>query len=57
MKNADPHTGVKVADTIKNDHFWDEVENIVQMIQLTEKITNIASNKYLVIRLKSMSLI
>ncbi|KAJ8426768.1 hypothetical protein Cgig2_010200 [Carnegiea gigantea] len=31
VKNADASTGAKVADTIKNDEFWDDVENIVRI--------------------------
>jgi len=31
VKNADPDTGAKVANTIKNNDFWDEVKNIVQI--------------------------
>lgn len=31
VKNADATTGAKVADTIKNDEFWDDVENIVRI--------------------------
>jgi len=57
VKNTDAAIGAKVADIIKKHDFWDQVENVVQMSQLIEKIMNITSNKHLIISLKSMSLI
>jgi len=33
LKNAYATIGAKVADIIKKDDFWDEVENIVRMSQ------------------------
>ena len=57
LKNAYATIGAKVADIIKKHDFWDQVENVVQMSQLIEKIMNITSNKHPAIRLKSMSLI
>ena len=36
LKNVGAAVGAKVADIIKKDDFWDEIENIVRMSQLVD---------------------